>query len=315
MILPAQYKGSPRWYAEQFQNALAIAYALGMPSIFITMTCNDNWIEIKEAIEKNQNVKHRADIRNRVFKMKLDELIHNLKKKEIFGACIGYFHVIEFQKRGRPHAHVLVILAKDSKLYTTDDYDNIVCAEIPDPIKHPVLHKLVLEHMIHIPCSYDITKKFQKRCIDPVTKNCTKYFPFQFTDNTYVAENGVIYYRRRAPENGGFIGKKNDKHIDNKWVVPYNPYLLKKYQCHLNVIIPNQLRTIKYLYDYLCKGSDQAAFWIEAINKFPQNELKRFIHARYIAAPEACWRIFGFPFIKQQHQYINYHCIYLMLNE
>ena len=42
MIILAQYQCDPRWYAEGFQNASAIAFALKMPSIFITITCNDN---------------------------------------------------------------------------------------------------------------------------------------------------------------------------------------------------------------------------------------------------------------------------------
>lgn len=44
----------------------------------------------------------------------------------------AHVHVVEFQKRGLPHAHILLILESEDKPRTTDDYDSIVQAEIPD---------------------------------------------------------------------------------------------------------------------------------------------------------------------------------------
>jgi len=41
--------------------------------------------------------------------------------------------VIEFQKRGLPHAHILVILQQSDKPITDDEYDKFVCAEMPNP--------------------------------------------------------------------------------------------------------------------------------------------------------------------------------------
>ena len=57
--------------------------------------------------------------------------------------------MIEFQKRGLPHAQILSILAETDKPITVDDYDSIVCAEIPDSEHHPKLYALVTKHMIH----------------------------------------------------------------------------------------------------------------------------------------------------------------------
>jgi hypothetical protein len=39
--------------------------------------------------------------------------------------------VIEFQKRGLPHAHILVILEKGDRILTEDEIDAVVCAELP----------------------------------------------------------------------------------------------------------------------------------------------------------------------------------------
>ena len=60
--------------------------------------------------------------------------------------------VIEFQKRGLPHAHILIIMEVDSKPRCSEDYDRIVSAEIPDKLKHPQAWKTVTTSMIHGPC-------------------------------------------------------------------------------------------------------------------------------------------------------------------
>ena len=39
--------------------------------------------------------------------------------------------MIEFQRRGLPHAHILIVLREDDKLKTADHVDDIVCAELP----------------------------------------------------------------------------------------------------------------------------------------------------------------------------------------
>jgi hypothetical protein len=39
-----------------------------------------------------------------------------------------------------------------SKLTNPDAYDKHICAEIPDKDKYPVLHELVIKHMLNGPC-------------------------------------------------------------------------------------------------------------------------------------------------------------------
>lgn len=60
-------------------------------------------------------------------------------------------YTIEFQKRGLPYAHFLIILSNDYKLLTTEAYDNISKVEIPDA-NTKYLRSLVLKHMMHGPC-------------------------------------------------------------------------------------------------------------------------------------------------------------------
>ena len=65
----------------------------------------------------------------RVFKLKLDELIRLIDKERIFGKVAARIHVVEFQKRGLPHVHILLIL--EEKIVNVDQVDGFVCAEIP----------------------------------------------------------------------------------------------------------------------------------------------------------------------------------------
>ena len=69
----------------------------------------------------------------------MDDLVN----KAVLGKVISYIYVIEFQKRGLPHCHILLILDENDKPRTTDDYDKIVCAELPDKNKHPILYETI----------------------------------------------------------------------------------------------------------------------------------------------------------------------------
>ncbi|KAK1383270.1 hypothetical protein POM88_021005 [Heracleum sosnowskyi] len=54
--------------------------------------------------------------------LKLEQLMTDIKKKGYFGKCIRVMYVVEFQKRGLPHVHILIWLDSSSKklpLYTS----------------------------------------------------------------------------------------------------------------------------------------------------------------------------------------------------
>jgi hypothetical protein len=66
-----------------------------------------------------------------------------------------------------------------------------------------------------------------------------------------------------------------DFEIDNRWVVQYNPYLLLKFNCHINVEICSSIKCVKYLYKYLFKGADHANIVIsEKNNELGYDEIK-----------------------------------------
>ncbi|KAJ8895053.1 hypothetical protein PR048_000378 [Dryococelus australis] len=52
------------------------------------------------------------------------------------------------------------------------------------------------------------------------------------------------------------------KMYDNRHVVPYNPHLLLKYQCHSNVKVRLSFQVTQYLYKYIYKGNDSAVLQV-----------------------------------------------------
>ena len=50
-----------------------------------------------------------------------------------FGEIEAYVYIIEFQKRGLPHAHALFTLSDKHKLLNATEIDKVISAQIPDP--------------------------------------------------------------------------------------------------------------------------------------------------------------------------------------
>ncbi|GFR90170.1 DNA helicase-like protein [Elysia marginata] len=228
--------------------------------------------------------------------MKVAELMSDLTKKKLFGTVIAYVRVVEFQKRGLPHVHILLILEHNSKPKTVEQIDQIVKAELSDD---PDLRKLVEKHMLHGPCGIGFP---QSPCIRD--NSCSKRFPRPFIAQTLLTESSYPEYQRRdsnqSVEKGGAI-------LDNRWVVPYNPFLLKKYQAHVYVEVCNSITAVKYLYKYVYKGHDRV---IVEFQGGQENEIKKYVDARYVSASEACWRLFHFE-LQDQYPSIQRLAIHL----
>ena len=62
---------------------------------------------------------------------------------------VSHVQVIEFQKRGLPHAHLLIHLAIEDKLQNSDDVDKLISAEIPDPVSQPRLYEIANQILIN----------------------------------------------------------------------------------------------------------------------------------------------------------------------
>lgn len=89
-VLPASFTGGRRYMMQNYHDAIAICREYGPPDFFVTFTCNPKWPEITEGImDAGQRSTDRSDIVVRVFNMKLEELLHDLRHGTVFGPCMA----------------------------------------------------------------------------------------------------------------------------------------------------------------------------------------------------------------------------------
>ncbi|KAG5553887.1 hypothetical protein RHGRI_011678 [Rhododendron griersonianum] len=164
-------------------------------------------------------------------------------------------YIIEYQKRGLLHSHIILTLAAEDKLNSPEEIDEVICAEIPNEVNDPLAFETTMRYMIHGPCGDG--NLFAPRMVNG---KCSKHYPKKFSEQTTVDENGFVIYRQRN------FGKKyivNGVEIDNRWVIPYNRDLIVKYNAHINLERCVHTKLIKYLYKYVHKGPDRATVVLE----------------------------------------------------
>src|SRR6266852_2675717 len=94
-----------------------------------------------------------------------------------------------------------------------------------------------------------------------------------FNQTMSMSEDGYPLYAR--PDDGRAfpvpVSGVGSVQIDNRWIVPYNPFLSAKYNCHTNVESIATFHTMKYCFKYIHKGSDRTTL------EYERDEIKHFI--------------------------------------
>ncbi|KAM3238948.1 hypothetical protein P3L10_013981 [Capsicum annuum] len=99
VILLSSFTGGARYMIQNYQDVMAIYKWAGYPDLFIKFICNPRWPKIIRFLKSSGlQLEDRPDILSRVFKIKLDHLIKDLKEKQIFGRFKSLIYTIEFQK-------------------------------------------------------------------------------------------------------------------------------------------------------------------------------------------------------------------------
>lgn len=261
-ILPSTFTGGPRYMKQSYQDAMTIVRKYGKPDLFITFTCNPGWPEIVSNKGNHAEASDRPELVARVFHAKLKQLMSDITENRVFGNVDAYVYTVEFQKRGLPHAHILIILSDGNKLLTAEDVDDVVCAELPDPAdeNNQRLFTAVTSHMIHGPCG-----QLNRNSPCMAEGICLKKYPKAYSAETvYVSDGGYPTYRRR---DNGIEALVRGHQISNEFVVAYNPYLLAKYDAHINVEVCSTVKSVKYLYKYVFKGHDMATVEVQDRNE------------------------------------------------
>ncbi|GJY15532.1 helicase [Tanacetum coccineum] len=176
IVLIGTFTGGPRYMMQNYQDAMAICRTYGNPDLFITFTSNPKWPEISEMLAyiPGQRPLDRPEVGTRSFKLS------------------STFILLEFQKRGLPHAHILLWLEEDCKCKTAAQIDDIISAELPSLTNDPYGYKVVTEYMLHGPCR-------NEGQYAPCTTEgkCTKRYPKAFYAETILDDDATNYYHQR----------------------------------------------------------------------------------------------------------------------
>ncbi|KAL7152777.1 hypothetical protein ABFS83_04G121300 [Erythranthe nasuta] len=251
LVLPSSFIGGPRDMQKRYVNAMSLVQKFGKPNLFITMTCNPAWKEITDLLLPGQKADDQPDLVARVFQAKLQELKDDIQ-----------------QKRGLLHCDWVIVLQDGHHITALEMYDQIISAELPNAL-NPFLREYVVRHMMHGSC---VESNLKNVCMRE--GQCKNHYPKDFSAETVNGPNGYAPYRRRDDVERVLVRKVL---LDNRKVVPYCPYLLAKFDCHINVEICADIKLVKYLYKYIHKRHDKIAY-----NVVPD------------ASFDAYWRIYGF---------------------
>jgi hypothetical protein len=191
VVLLVTFVGSPRHMNQLYQDSMALVKKFGKPDLFITMTCNPNWLEILHELRPGEEASGRPDLTSRVFNMKLNALFKDLLQNGVLGTVVADIHVVEWQKWGLPHGYILIILRSQDKPHDSNDYDQIVCAELLDKSTHPELYNIVTSHMLHGPCG-----ALHPSCACMLNGACSKGYPKTFQPQTEDSTGSYPTYRR-----------------------------------------------------------------------------------------------------------------------
>ncbi|KAI9077949.1 hypothetical protein K1719_040078 [Acacia pycnantha] len=257
--LPSSFTGGARYMIQNYQDAMAICAWAGYPDIFITFTCNPMWPEItRHCNEDGLKPCDKPEVLSRIFHIKLLKLMRILKDEKIFGSVTADVYTIEFQKRGLPHAHIILWLSNADKLKTPFDVDQLISAKIPNKELDPELYELVGSYMVHGPCG-----RFSKSapCMKDVSRKGVQL------DNRF-----VVPYNARLLKL--FCGHLNIEKTNQSRAIKY----LFKY------VSKGNDRVIAGIYSNKDNSGSQQSF----------DEISHSLNCRYVSSCEASWRIFGF---------------------
>jgi hypothetical protein len=197
IYLPASFLGSCRWTSEQVGDSLAIAAQCGEPTTFVTITCNPEWPEITSQLRPGQNWSDAPIVVVCVFKQKLRILLNALKTMfPNAGKPVYTIYCVEFQKRGLPHAHILI--KYPTPCDTPESIDSVVSAELPDnPADRELVEKFMLHHH---PDSPEERRRYCQKQMPDGSWKCRFSYPHPLQDETTIDLDGRVHYRRRKEE-------------------------------------------------------------------------------------------------------------------
>ncbi len=177
------------------------------------------------------------------------------------------------------------------------------------------LPEFVVGHLSHNPCGPKIAGGTKRKCW--IGGKCKAKMPRDLIQTTDAEVDGYALYRRRLnlqndnddtkmPTLKKFVRRENKdgsekkkggrgkpEVFDSRWIPGYNPALLMKYRCHINVEFCGSIKAINYLYKYIYKGTDCGYMRLKQY-KEQKDEIYLHKYGRILTANESHYRLAGF---------------------
>ena len=189
-ILPSTFIGGPRQMWKLYHDAMAIVRYCDKPDLFITMTCNPQWIELLDCSVSRSNGAGQARLDRTSVQAEVGCFTQDLIDHEAFGKVAGYLYTIEFQKRGLPHAHILLILDHDSKPRTPKSSIAWSVRKFRTKFCSLNFMRPLFSCVFHGPCG-----KFRPTAPCMIDGKCSKKYPKAYNDETSADQNCNLTYR------------------------------------------------------------------------------------------------------------------------
>jgi hypothetical protein len=287
------------------KNALILVSEFGCPHIFLTLTCNPKWPEIMSQLLDGQTAFDRPEVTAAVFKTRLDQMKMNIRNGKYFDGreLIYTFHVIEYQYRGLPHAHLVVRLDDAHDIDDPNREDLIYFVNRHFVAEMPRFEGEEYHNVYQEDGSTAFTDEYKRKAVEVVRMNnthkcataingCKKddsekckrgYSRTEIIPETIVNEvtNRIVYRRRME--------------CDLK-IVPYNLQMIMDWDSHLNIEYSGSAYCALYMYKYCYKGAAKK----ERIDLGSEkehdslDEIKLFIYGRIMCSMSAVWRMYGY---------------------
>ena len=298
-FLSSHFHGSRRHLKKLSQNGLIVVSEKGTPHLFITLTCNTEWPEIKDRLFYGQTAFDRPDVTTQVFKARLTAFLHNLRNGKYFRLenerrsqhTIEYeMMCIEYQHRGLPHAHLVVRLSNMPDEKDQEGQLRWIKKHIHScaPRQHDcdyfteARRDLVRHHMLHT-CSN-------------AANGCLKDGKCKRRYDTLVLNQGEPSFgKMQFP----VYGRREEEDLR---IVPHHIFILEDWDGHVNVEYCGSHYTPVYLYKYVFKGAKKERFKLKNADDIPDDdEISLHIRGQVISSMDSMWRVMGYATYPASH--------------
>ena len=297
--LNSHFHGSRRHLRKLSTNGLIVVSQKGNPHLFITLTCNSEWPEIKDRLFYGQTAFDRPDVTTQVFRARLAAFKQNLRAGKYFRDDTQLWSTheieyemmcIEYQHRGLPHAHLVVRLSnmpleedKEGQLRWIKKHIHSCAPRLDDCEYFTTARRdLVRKHMLHT-CS-------------SAENGCLKNGICKRRYDTLVVNGG-------EPSFGHLhfpvYGRREEEDLR---IVPHHVYILEDWDGHVNVEYCGSHYTPIYLYKYVFKGAKKEKFRLtNADDIADDDEINLHIRAQVISSMDSMWRVMGYSTYPATH--------------